>query len=322
MNQTNEIKSTANIKKENAAVVFDSVTKTFKKALPLDNISFKAYKGEVLGIVCQNLFHRKNLLKIMMGIISPDMGSVTICGADIKADFEGAMSKISGNFDEDSFYEYMSGFDNLMLYARARGCADKKKVKEAVSLVGLEKVLYKKVKIYSSVMKKKLSLAQGIITPSEVLILDEPSCGFSPYEREKINMILNQMAKKDNRCVIITGSSFFELEQLCDKLLFIENGVNGDLKNVSSFSAMLDNTMVKYVFNVSDSKKAELAISSVFSKHAITHLDCQTLMVTLNCEEEKETVSRINKAIVLGGIELYSVFPYEEFSLKEGVSHG
>lgn len=116
---------------------------------------------------------------MILGLLTPDSGSIQVMGHDIEQDFEAAMHSISGIVENPDMYPYLSGYENLRLHARACG-VDEKRIGEVVQMVGMQHRIQEKFKSYSLGMKQRLGVAQALLHNPKIMILDEPTNGLDP----------------------------------------------------------------------------------------------------------------------------------------------
>ena len=116
----------------------NNVSKYYGKTKVVDNITFDIKEGEILGFLGPNGAGKTTTIKMILGLISIDEGTIKINGYDVKKDFEKAMNYIGGIVENPDMYGYMSAVDNLKLYAKIRN-VDYKAVYDSLEMVGLKK---------------------------------------------------------------------------------------------------------------------------------------------------------------------------------------
>ena len=172
----------------------EHLSKSFGKKQVLHDISFQTYAGEVFGFLGPNGAGKTTLIKTVVGHLMADDGNVSICGKTLKKDFESAMANVGGIIENPEFYKYMSGYDNLLQYARMRGVRDPERIREVVHLVGLDHRIHDKVGRYSLGMRQRLGVAQAILHRPRLLVLDEPTNGLDPAGIKDLRDILKRFA--------------------------------------------------------------------------------------------------------------------------------
>lgn len=173
------------------------------------NLDFE--KGKIYGIIGKNGTGKTTLMKAMMGLKEVQSGSVE------KENTIGAL------IEEPGLLKDRTGYDNLKIKAMMEGI-DYGEIKELLKLVGLENAAKRKVKSYSLGMRQRLGIAMAIIGKPEVLILDEPINGLDPEGIKDIRNLFISLREKYNMCIIISSHILEELEKVCDKFIFMNEG--------------------------------------------------------------------------------------------------
>ena len=174
------------------ALKIEHVNKFYGKRQILHDVCLETNTGEVFGFLGPNGAGKTTLIKLIVGLISMDGGSVSICGADIDKDFEGALRNVGGIVENPELYKYMTGMQNLRQYANMRKGVTKERIDEVVELVGLSNRINEKVSKYSLGMRQRLGLAQALLHKPKVLILDEPTNGLDPAGTFEISNRIQQ----------------------------------------------------------------------------------------------------------------------------------
>lgn len=191
---------------------------------------------------------------MILGLLSIDEGEIKVNGYSTKKEFEKAMSYIGGIVENPDLYGYMSGWDNLKLYARIRKVGNER-IEEVVKLVGLEKRIKEKVSKYSLGMKQRLGLALTLLHKPKVLILDEPTNGLDPAGIKDLRKILKDLALKEKTAVFVSSHLLSEMELMCDKVAVIENGKIVKIQNLKENAEEVQEHISDYILEIDNSKK-------------------------------------------------------------------
>ncbi len=225
-----------------------NVSKYFGKNKVVDDVSFEVKEGEILGFLGPNGAGKTTTIKMILGLLSIDEGSIKVNGYDVKKDFEKAMEYIGGIVENPDMYGYMSAVENLKLYAKIRN-VNYSEVYKKLELVGLKKSMNQKVSKYSLGMKQRAGLALSLLHSPKVLILDEPTNGLDPVGIKDLRDILKKLASENNIAVLVSSHILSEMELMCDRVVVINEG-----KFVKAQSLNNDNEeekqTVKYEFKV------------------------------------------------------------------------
>ncbi len=199
----------------------NNLTKKVGKKNLLNDVSFNLEEGEILGVVGKNGSGKTTLLKSIVGLIHPTSGDIKINGFDLKKDYEKAIKDVGCMIEVPVMYDYLSGKDNLEIYRIMFRGIPKSRVDEIIKLISLEGSEYKKLKIYSLGMKERLGIGVSLLNRPKLLILDEPTNGLDPVG---IKDLRNFIKSLNGVSVIITSHMLSEIENMCDKVMFIDAG--------------------------------------------------------------------------------------------------
>lgn len=271
----------------NKAIKVRNLTKTIKGKKVLKNINFDIYEGEVVGLVGPNGAGKSTLLKIMTGLYSIETGDIFYFDYNMKYDFERCMAIIGTLIESPDLYKNISGRANLELFKTMFKGIDEETIKEIVQIIEMEKFLGKKFKTYSLGMKERLAIANALINKPRILILDEPTNGLDPIGIKKIINILSNM--KDTT-IIISSHMLTEIESLCNKIIFINDGCVVNIKQIEK-----DVKKKNVIFEVDDYSKARILLN----KYCVNE--------DLEVYESDETISRLNKELIFNNINVYRI---------------
>ena len=200
-----------------------NITKKIKDKTILNNINLKIYEQDILGFIGPNGAGKTTTMKIILSLCNYTKGYITICGYDIKKDYEKAMSKVGAIIENPDLYTYLTGYQNLWLAAKIYNI-DKNRIEEVINLLGLDKRIHDKVSKYSLGMKQRLGLAISILHKPKLLILDEPTNGLDPEAIKELRYLLKKISKQENMSILISSHNLSELETICNKVCIIRNG--------------------------------------------------------------------------------------------------
>lgn len=276
------------------AIKVRNVSKEINGRKILDNINFDIYEGEIVGLVGPNGAGKSTLLKIMSGLYPNDEGLVEYYSIDLKHNYEKVMSLVGTLIESPDLYKNLSGFDNLELFKSMFKDVDEKRIKEIVEIVEMEKHLGKKFKTYSLGMKERLGIAASLINKPKILILDEPTNGLDPIG---VKNVMNLLKEMKGTTILISSHLLSEIEQLCDRVIFINSGKIVSIKTLDKSSNKKNVT-----FEVNDFSKAKLLLYNY------------CINDNLEVYETDETISKLTEKLVFNNIKVYRI--YENDSLK------
>ena len=203
-------------------VKLEKVTKFFRNQEVLRNIDLEIHKGVCTGIIGSNGSGKTVLLKLICGLMFPQIGFVYVdekrIGKDI--DFPDRMGAI---IETPGFIPYKSGLKNLLYLASIKNKIGKSQVEKAIRKVGLDPSDRKHVVKYSLGMKQRLGLAQAIMESPDLLILDEPMNGLDKNSVSEIRSLLLQL-KEEGVTIIIASHLQADIDLLCDVVYEMDGG--------------------------------------------------------------------------------------------------
>jgi len=209
----------------------------------IKDISFSVEEGEIFGFLGPNGAGKTTTIRMLVGLINPNGGSISICGHDLKNDTEKALKEVGAVVENPELYKYLSGRENLMQIARIRNIP-KTQVDETIKLVGLENRIDDKVRKYSLGMKQRLGLAASLLSNPKLLILDEPTNGLDPSGILDFREVVKKAAKERGMAVFISSHILSEVQHLCDRVAFINHGTIKSVENVMNESMETDTDII------------------------------------------------------------------------------
>ena len=198
--------------------------KSFGGKPALSDFSFKVRRGEIYGLLGHNGAGKSTTLGIILGMVMPDAGDVTIGGISVLADRSQALRKAGAIFESPAFYDYLSGWDNLKILMGYSAGFDPKAARETVERVGLSKRIHSKVRTYSHGMRQRLALAQSLLPEPELLLLDEPTDGLDPEGIKWFRDFILTLRDERGMTVLFNSHLLAEVELMCDRVAILREG--------------------------------------------------------------------------------------------------
>ena len=200
-----------------------NVTKTFKEATVLKDVTVSFERGKIYGIIGRNGSGKTVLFKCICGLIPVTQGEITVLGQSI-GDGLKVPKGVGAIIETPGFLPNVSGYRNLYYLASLSGKPDRQRIREVITMVGLDPDSRKHVGHYSMGMRQRLGLAQAIMENPEVLILDEPMNGLDNETVESIRAFLLGQ-KEQGKTIILASHSKEDISQLCDVVYQMDAGV-------------------------------------------------------------------------------------------------
>jgi ABC-2 type transport system ATP-binding protein len=204
-------------------LVATNLTKIIGRRTIVESVSFSLHPGEVFGFLGPNGAGKTTTIRMLVGLIRPTAGNVTICGFDVRRDFEDALRNVGCIVENPDLYRFMTGRENLEHFARMLG-VEKAEIDRVAELVALAHRLDQRVGTYSLGMRQRLGIAQALLGTPRVLILDEPANGLDPAGIREIRELLRHLASERQMSVFVSSHLLAEIELMCDRVAIIHHG--------------------------------------------------------------------------------------------------
>lgn len=204
-------------------IIVDKLTKRFEDQILLDNISFKASRGKVFGILGPDGAKKTLLVRTIMDITKPDNGNITFEGKPINNKIR---DKIGYLPERRGIFQKQKVIDVLIYFGRLKNLSTKKAQIEAIRLLDRYKMIDSMEKVVGNLSKElqeRIQILITIIHNPEVIILDEPFEGLHPLNQDVVRKLVYRF-REEEKTVIISTHQFNEAEKLCDDILFINKG--------------------------------------------------------------------------------------------------
>lgn len=277
-----------------------NVSKILSKKRVVDNISFQVNEGEIFGFLGPNGAGKTTTIKMITGLLHIDEGQIFIKGKNVKTQFEKALENVGGIIENPEMYGYISGMDNLKLYAKMHGNITKERINEVVKMVKLENRINDKVKNYSLGMRQRLGVAQALLHSPKLLILDEPTNGLDPMGIKELRQTLRDLAKREGLAVLVSSHLLSEMELMCDRFGIIDSGKIIDIKTLGEIKADKSNGLQSYLIDVDNVDEAINIINNFNEKLNATKVDGG---MVVKCT--RNYTLKINKLLLEKGINVY-----------------
>jgi ABC-2 type transport system ATP-binding protein len=231
------------------AIVVENIAKRFEKVEAVCGISFDVGQGELFGFLGPNGAGKTTTINILTGLARPDTGTICIGGIDCTGKPRAAQHLVGVVPDESNLYPELTGFDNLCFCAALYGLGKAERQDRALRLLDdfdLGEAANRKFSGYSKGMKRKLTIAAGIIHKPQILFLDEPTTGIDVASARQLRLLIANLHKKGTT-IFLTTHYIEEAERLCDRIAFI---VSGRIVRIDSVENLVQPIQEKHVVQI------------------------------------------------------------------------
>jgi len=200
-----------------------NLTKTYGPRLAIDNLTFHANKGEILGFLGPNGAGKTTTMRILTGYMPPTSGTARIAGYDVIDDSLEVRKRVGYLPETVPLYPDMTVLDYLIFMGKLRHVPNvEERAWEVLERVGMAERAGSFIGSLSKGMRQRVGLAQAIIHKPEVLILDEPTIGLDPTQVVEVRELVKEIGKEHT--VLLSTHILAEAQQLCDRVLIINQG--------------------------------------------------------------------------------------------------
>jgi len=203
-----------------AAIIAEGLTKRFGNVEALRGVDLQVRHGTVLGLLGPNGAGKTTTLRMLLGLIRPTSGDVTVLGR--RPGDPAALAKIGSMIEGPAFYPYLSGHSNLAVVGRYAGVGTRA-VQASLEAVDLGSRGGDKVSAYSLGMKQRLGVAAALLKDPDVVVLDEPTNGLDPGGIREMRALIRRLGDS-GRTVILSSHMLGEVQQVCDRVGVIAAG--------------------------------------------------------------------------------------------------
>jgi ABC-2 type transport system ATP-binding protein len=226
------------------------VRKAFGQIRALSGVSFEVESGELFGLLGPNGAGKTTTIRVLTGLSRCDSGTVKVAGVDCSRNPRAALDLIGVVPDESNLYPELTGFDNLVFCASLYGMGRVERRRRALHLLdrfGLAEAGGRKFAGYSRGMKRKLTIAAGLIHSPQILFLDEPTTGIDVTSAREIRQLLAELHGAGTT-ILLTTHYIEEAERLCDRIAFM---ISGRIAKVDTVRNLLESLHGLHAIDIS-----------------------------------------------------------------------
>jgi len=284
---------------QSPVVRLQEVTKKIGGRTIIDRISLEVYPGEVFGFLGPNGSGKTTTIRMMVGLMSITSGDILIGGHSIRKEFPQAIRQVGAIVENPELYRYLTGYQNLVHFARMVPGISRSRIDEVVRLVGMESRIHDKVKRYSLGMRQRLGVAQAVLHRPRLLVLDEPTNGLDPAGIRELRDYLRNLAREEGTAVFVSSHLLSEMELMCDRVAILQKGRVVDIRAIRRDSESSEVAPDDVWFDVDRPEEALRALDGLGKGR----IEDGRLTVTAN----RKAVADINRRLVEAGFSVYGI---------------
>jgi ABC-2 type transport system ATP-binding protein len=292
-------------------IALSGLTKKFGPILAVDDINLTVNRGEVVGFLGPNGAGKTTTMRMVTGFLPPSAGTAEVCGFDVVNDPISVKQKIGYVPEGAPLYDDMTPKQFLTFIAGIRGIVGaevNKRIDEVVEKVQLRDMLNRPIETLSKGYKRRVALAQAMLHDPEVLILDEPTDGLDPNQKDQVRNLINEMAQ--DKAIVISTHILEEVEAVCTRAVIIASGklvFDGTPEDMERKSYLFNAVSIRLKEDhVEKAISAILGLENVKAVEDVIRIDgIADLLILPN--EERVIISDVSECIRTSAIDVEEV---------------
>ena len=281
------------------------LSKTIDGKQLVTDVNIHVKKGEVYGFLGPNGAGKTTVMKMLTNLWKPTSGTAWLFGKALEKNSYEVLKRMGSIIEFPTFYDHMSGKDNLQLHCEYMGYYNKGSVDEALGMLGLSDAADKPAGSYSLGMKQRLGIARAILCKPELVILDEPTNGLDPAGMKQIRDLFRMLCTEYGMTLMISSHILSEIESIADTVGVIHHGKM--MKEVSMKEIAETNTA--YIeLAVEDTKKAAYVLAEKMQLSNFKIVNDSAIRIY----EQGVTTQKISRELMANDVEIASISQHTE----------
>jgi ABC-2 type transport system ATP-binding protein len=212
----------------NIAIQTASLSKTFgrgdKAVEAVKNLDLSVKSGQVYGFLGPNGAGKSTTIRMIVDLVRPTTGEAYLFGENVR-EHRDVLKRVSAMVENPSFYGFLSGRDNLEVLARSANDFNPSRIDQVLERSGLVEDAGRRVTEFSTGMKQRLGVASALLSDPDLIVLDEPTNGLDPIGIQEMRGLIRGLVEDHKKTVFLSSHILHEVEQVCDRVAIINNGV-------------------------------------------------------------------------------------------------
>jgi ABC-2 type transport system ATP-binding protein len=290
------------------AIECQNLSKRYRRGIPaVSDLNLNIAPRQVYGFLGPNGAGKTTTIRLLLGLIRPSSGGVRLFGEPVRRNPK-ALKKVGALVEGASFYPYLSGWDNLRVFAWTLGQFDAARAHSLLELVNLHERAHDPVRKYSTGMKQRLGIAAALLHDPDLLILDEPTNGLDPGGIRAMRSLIRQLVDDHGKTIFLSSHLLGEVQQICDRVGII-NG--GRLLAEGTVAALLSQQSAQHlVMDVSPVESAHAALSQRWQVSSSDDPGKLTVSAT------RDEIPDVVRTLVAADVDLYGL-QHQQVSLED-----
>lgn len=264
------------------------------------DVSLHIPKGEIYGFLGPNGAGKTTVMKMIMNLWKPTSGTIELFGEILTPKSYKFLQRIGSIVEFPTFYDHMTGRENLQLHCEYMGYYNVNSVENALEMLDLTHAADQTVKSYSLGMKERLGIARAIMCKPELLILDEPTNGLDPAGMKQIRDLLKTLCTDYGITIMISSHILSEVESIADTVGIIHHGKMMKEIRMQDIEEINFNYME---LSVTNDRQAAYILSEKLGLHNFKILDCGKIRIY----DHSVSVQQVTRTLALNDVEVVSI---------------
>ena len=280
------------------AIEVNSLTKKFGTSKAVDDISFNVQEGEIFGFLGPNGAGKSTTMMILTTLLKPTSGEALVGGYNVVSEAKKVREKIGYVQQEISVDEFLTGRENLYLHARINQIPNnliKSRIDDVLELVELGEKKDEATLTYSGGMRKRLDIANGLLSRPSVLFLDEPTVGLDIQTRRKIWEYIRKIRKDFGMTIFISTHYMEEADGICDRIGIIDFGKIQVIDTPKSMKSAIGNEIISFKLVVGKANQDTL-IDQISKIEFVKEVKNKQDLITVFSTKSNEVIPKIFQA--------------------------
>jgi ABC-2 type transport system ATP-binding protein len=276
------------------------LVKRYGHVIAVNRIDLTVHRGDVYGFLGPNGAGKTTALRILLGLLRPDAGTVSLFGRDPQRELPAALDGVGGFVETPHFYPYLSGRKNLELFAAYDGGDAGTRIDPLLEVVELAKRAGDKVGGYSQGMRQRLGIAASLLRGPKLLVLDEPTNGLDPRGMRDMRALIRRLAS-EGMTVVLSSHLLGEVEEVCTRVGIINSGsvvYEGTLAELQARSS------TRYRLRTTDPRRAVAVCAKTKDIREVEIVEDELTFVAT-----EEAVLALSRALVQAGLAIAALVP-------------
>lgn len=264
------------------------------------NVSMHVKKGEIYGFLGPNGAGKTTVMKMLTNLWKPTEGSIELFGQKLMPDSYEVLKRMGSIIEFPTFYEHLSGKENLALHCEYMGYYNPGSIENALEMLDLTDTGRKPVKDFSLGMKQRLGIARAVLSKPELLILDEPVNGLDPAGMKKIRDLLKMLCMEYGITIMISSHILSEIESIADTIGVINHGA---LMKETSMKEISESSLLYIELCVINIKKASYVLADKLGIDNFKIMEDGKIRIY----DQKVSVQELSKVLAINDVEITAV---------------